>query len=305
MRHDFAPVGTASPRIVLEIPPLPAIEVLLFIITILLFRLIWLISEGLIILRRGVAKDGLAFAVGDKEERPVRTRGRSASGTPPQSKLSARVLRTSHKMFEQCYLGDEDIDVGKFIEASLHYGDKVLTRMGSFTVITVREIHANVDKIKHTYQLNPDKYRSMQALLEAECTSDMHQPGGLLSDPSAAMGLLWARRGLLFWVCLFKKRIDQAGSRPGTPTAGKSEAALPAEAFEEAMASYTGWVTRNTFMLATRAFPGWQEIELAWAPDREDAITDMTDFVNVLDPLLDRMDNIIRTLDLNDQRKSI
>lgn len=47
-------------------------------------------------------------------------------------------------------------------------------------------------------------FQSMQQMLQEECSSGMHAPGGILADPSAAIGLLWARRGLLFWVCLFR-----------------------------------------------------------------------------------------------------
>ena len=205
-----------SSRIVLEIPPLPAIEVLLFIIAILLSRGIYLMSEGIVILRKAAADGGLARLTRKEDERsPPAPRERRLSvdrgpstPEPRPARNVERSLKTSCSMFEACFLAEQDMDVGKFMDACRWYGDRVLATMGNFTLIIVREIHANMDKVKHTYQLNPDKYRSMQALLEAECSSDMHQPGGVLSDPSAAMGLLWARRGLMFWVSLFRQHID-------------------------------------------------------------------------------------------------
>ena len=192
------------------------------------------------------------------------------------------------------------------MESCRWYGDKVLTRMGNFTLIIVREIHANMDKVKHTYQLNPDKHNSMHALLEAECSSDMHQSGGVLSDPSAAMGLLWARRGLLFWIFLFRKELEK-GSRPPTPSNVLNEPSsnYAIAAYEESLGPFNGWVTRNTFHLTSRAFPEFREIEKTLASSHEDASKDMLEWVEVLVPLLDRMDAVIRKLDLNDERKSI
>ena len=55
--------------------------------------------------------------------------------------------------------------------------------------------------------------RSMRELLEAELGAQMHQPGGLLADPSAAMGLLWARRGLEFWIHVFKAKLEEVCAR--------------------------------------------------------------------------------------------
>ena len=53
----------------------------------------------------------------------------------------------------------------------------------------------------------------MRELLEAELGAQMHQPGGLLADPSAAMGLLWARRGLEFWIHVFKAKLEEVCAR--------------------------------------------------------------------------------------------
>ena len=50
--------------------------------------------------------------------------------------------------------------------------------MGPFTVLTIRAIHANADKVKLTYDLAPERHRSMRLLLESEVTAGMHQPGG-------------------------------------------------------------------------------------------------------------------------------
>ncbi|KAL1521654.1 hypothetical protein AB1Y20_021311 [Prymnesium parvum] len=301
-------------RLVIEVPPLPVVELLLVIISLLLARSIWLLSEGRALLSKA-AEGGLAKLTESKssDERPhthALTRGRSASAvsesrTPREPKFTDRVLQTSAKMFEQSMLDEADVDVGKFMDACRWYADKVLMRMGTFTLVTVRETHTNMDKVKQNYELNPDKHRSMRNLLEAECWSDMHQPGGVLMDPSAAMGLLWARRVLMFWICLFRRHMDRSDMRPATPTKESPAQSEVITAYEEALAPFNGWVTRTTFMLASRAFPEWQDIEAVLASNHEDAMADLRSWVQVLEPLLERMDNIIQDLDLNDMRKSI
>ncbi|KAL3921372.1 MAG: hypothetical protein SGPRY_004926, partial [Prymnesium sp.] len=285
-----------SPRLVLELPPLPAVEVLLALIAVLLARMVWLLASLLAILRKA------------SEETHTDLKATLRSGLSPKLPKEARVterrLLTSAKMFEQCMLGDADVDVQKFMDACRWYGEQILTRMGPFTMITVREIHANMDKVKHTFQLDPEKHRSMRALLEAECSSNMHQPGGILADPSAAMGMLWARRGLMFWVCLFHKHMDNGEKRlaaGGQPQLSLHTTVL--NAYEEALAPFNGWVSRNTFMLATRTFPEWRDIEATWASNHEDAIDDMSAWVRILEPLLSRMFAIIKALDLDDLRK--
>jgi len=65
--------------------------------------------------------------------------------------------------------------------------------------------------VEQSFELAP--VRSMRELLEAELGAQMHQPGGLLADPSAAMGLLWARRGLEFWIHVFKAKLEEVCAR--------------------------------------------------------------------------------------------
>mmetsp|Transcript_7356 Transcript_7356/g.15378 ORF Transcript_7356/g.15378 Transcript_7356/m.15378 type:complete len:100 (-) Transcript_7356:209-508(-) len=99
--------------------------------------------------------------------------------------------------------------------------------------------------------------------------------------------------------------MDHSDMRPATPTKESPAQSEVITAYEEALAPFNGWVTRTTFMLASRAFPEWQDIEAVLASNHEDAMADLRSWVQVLEPLLERMDNIIQDLDLNDMRKSI
>ena len=58
----------------------------------------------------------------------------------------------------------------------------------------------------------------------------------------------------------------------------------PIAAYEESLGPFNGWVTRNTFMLATRAFPPWPTIEATFAANRDEAVNDLTAWVQAHSP---------------------
>eukprot|EP00964_Phaeocystis_antarctica_P006389 scaffold3458_cov66-Phaeocystis_antarctica.AAC.4 len=64
-------------------------------------------------------------------------------------------------------------------------------------------------KIDTSLQLDAVAYCSMRALLTAEVDAGMHQEGAILANPSAAMGLLWARRGLSFWLEIYRLSLPE------------------------------------------------------------------------------------------------
>ncbi len=125
------------------------------------------------------------------------------------------MLRFSAQSFAECMLDEDDVDVPRFIAACRGYVD-VLHRLGPFTMISIREVQSNMVKEETAFGVDPQRLVSMRALLEEEVKSHTHSPGGVLADPSAAMGLLWARRGLAFWLSLFTPHVDEyLRGRPG------------------------------------------------------------------------------------------
>ena len=73
-------------------------------------------------------------------------------------------------------------------------------------------------------------------------------------------------------------------------------------AYEEVMLPYNGWLTRNSFALATRAVPaGFPML----APTEDKLREDLEEWVTRVGELLERMRSILIELDLEDQRKSL
>jgi len=227
------PTG-ASTQLVITIPPIPVTEVLLAIIAVLLFRMCRLLKD---IAHSNRVLAGLEPAVHrapqlalpgslTTDDGAPSPRASFGPGDTPQMAISERQrpLQLSAQLFEQALHGEEDVLVPAFIAACRNYCN-VLNIIGPFTMLTVKEVHSNMAKIETSLELDSKSYRSMKALLKAEKATGMHQAGGVLTDPSAAMGLLWSRRGLGFWLEIYRQIVDPTGARVLSSTRTKSKSA--------------------------------------------------------------------------------
>ena len=229
MRGSSSGSSSSSSSITIEIPAIPITEALLFVLCILLWRACALLKDiarntagGALVAKSTQQPMGQREAAVSPRSLPwarapsaPNAAAPTAAGSPPSPLLPPppieRFLRSSSTYFADSLLGHGDVDVNKFITACRHFAT-VLEKAGPFTMLSIRETHSNIAKIENTYLLDPDRFRSMMAMLEEECTSGMHGRGAsvqALADPSAAIGLLWARRGLLFWVALFRPHVER------------------------------------------------------------------------------------------------
>ena len=183
------------------------------------------------------------------------------------------------------------------------YADCVLQRMGPFTLLSIREVHSNMRKVQLTHDIDPSTLGTMRAILQREIAGAMHQPGGLIADPSAAMGLLWARRGLAFWVHFY--RACEAHEASGEEAQSFAIQRAVTAAYEAELQPHNGWVTRHSFALATRTAGEWDAIRAKLAPTDTALRDDLQSWLRAVVPLLERMGALQKALDLEDTRKSI
>ena len=149
--------------------------------------------------------------------------------------------------------------------------------------------------------------RSMRALLESELEKAIHGKGGIIADPSAAMGLLWVRRGLMFWARLFDleaRRLMDNQFRLGEPGTFMAQTTL---AYEMEISDFHGWVARKAFLMSVRAAPEWDLLcERAGLPsDRKQLAEELRSWAKVLDGLDKRMRTLHTKYDLDDRRRTI
>ena len=170
-------LGMEPTRLVIDIPAIPLTEALLALIACLLLRACSLLSE---IARSNKqlaeVSEVQAVAAVARQRRPTPqplAEGRVGSSSPTLERL--RPIMVSAEAFEKCLLGDDDdVQVPLFMAACKCYCN-VLNVIGPFTLLTVREVHANMAKIDTSLQLDAVAYCSMRALLTAEVDAGMHQ----------------------------------------------------------------------------------------------------------------------------------
>lgn len=78
---------------------------------------------------------------------------------------------------------------------------------------------------------------TLAMLLSSEADSGIHKPGGILKDPSGAVGFLWMRRSIAYQHALFKSIIE--GAEP-------KDAAF--EAYKSTLMAYHGAIMRRLYM---------------------------------------------------------
>ena len=273
-------------------------EVSVVAIALLLWRLIHIMEEAVRVMRA---------ANHDVKEHPTTVgpttmvddlREESVSDRSSEMDDSESPLRHSAEQFKHCLLGDSDIDVRQLMNACYDYM-QVLSVMGKFAKSLRKQVDGNMDKISSgLYRCDPDKYASMKALLQAENDADKHKPDAVLADPSAAMGLLWMRRALMFWNALYDKIHKTEGKDVELKEYG-------AEAYEQTLRPFNGFISRQSFksMVLSR-MPGWGEVRPKLSP-KATIQADMSDWMDIVSKVIERMEAIQKEANLEDLRKSI
>ena len=225
-----------------------------------------------------------------------------------------RMLRGTAAAFERCLLGEDDVDVGEFMEACALHAETIGT-LGRFTKLAVREVHANVRKIRKPFSRDPQRFKSMRALLQEEKNIRGHTAATGLVDDSAAMGLLWSRRGLSYWIEMLTQIVENNGAlakevfQPSkkkhhrrTSSSGTKSAL---KAYEESLEAFNGYAGKRIFKMAAKLIPSWREMAPKLAPSAEMLIEDVTIWLKPVEQTVQRMVALHEETDLEDWRKSM
>lgn len=207
-------------------------------------------------------------------------------------------LEHSRNQFRACLMGPDDVNVEKFMNACQTYAE-TLKILGGFAGPMIREVNNQMKKICQTYQKDPDKHKSMKALLQAEVDAGRHKEGAILDDPSSAMGLIWARRALVFWVHLYEQVLKvENGEQPDLKKCAQV-------AYEASLKPFNGFVSRRSFSsMVIGRFPEWKKMRARLAP-RQRMQADLSNWVTEVKALVYRMETIQKEAGLEDRRKSI
>jgi hypothetical protein len=133
--------------------------------------------------------------------------------------------------------GDADVNVYRLIKLVRAF-IVIIERLGRFASISITEAVSNVGKIEDGIAAASETGRggSLIALLRSEVNAGMHGKGGILQDPSAAMGVLWIARFLMFW-----QEICHLRSQPLPPSGESIPLALTIDgAYKHLLLPYHG-----------------------------------------------------------------
>eukprot|EP00191_Tetraselmis_sp_GSL018_P017594 CAMPEP_0177595806 /NCGR_PEP_ID=MMETSP0419_2-20121207/10600_1 /TAXON_ID=582737 /ORGANISM="Tetraselmis sp., Strain GSL018" /LENGTH=294 /DNA_ID=CAMNT_0019087385 /DNA_START=123 /DNA_END=1007 /DNA_ORIENTATION=+ len=221
----------------------------------------------------------------------------SSETTSDAAETVKRPLKNTAEEFEKCFLGSDDVDVQNFMQACLEYA-KVLQKLGRFTASLVREAHSNISKIDQTYHMDPERFRTMRALLQGELDNGRHKSAPVLDDPSSAIGLLWARRALTFWATLYAAL--QTESEDSYHCFKKAAE----QSYDKTLKPFNGFVSRSSFGMVLKGMPSWNKLKPRFESG-EFLLEDMEFWAQTVQKLASIMEKIHDELNLADTRKSL
>ena len=212
-----------------------------------------------------------------------------------------RLKNIGDRIARSCH-GDDDVDVGALVEV-VHAFVKMLEvgSLGAFGTLTRQEALSNLHKLTAGCTAAGATGGSLLGVLRAEKRNGIHGAGGVLKDPSAAMGVLWIARFLGFW-----EEIVLMRAQPPPPDGSLVTLRTTIEgAYQHTLLPYHGWMTEKAFQAAVMASPEWEAVRPDFAPTEELYREDVGTFVAASQPLLKRINAALTQLDLFDTRKSV
>ena len=219
---------------------------------------------------------------------------------PKIEEARPRVRKSTTKCTQQdvlpsltgCLKGDADVDL-EIMFKGVRQMMLALEALGPWTCIAVQQMRANMAKIEKSTavaSLHPGQPRLLLTILDYEMRAQLHKPGGLLVETSAANGAMWLLRFLTLW------RDMWSIPRPDTFTEAVNIA------YDKSLRRYHSWLVQNTFSVAVAAVPSWDE-----ARDALDGLDvageeGLMNSIIALDPVLKRMEKALRERDMWDER---
>jgi len=151
-------------------------------------------------------------------------------------RADATQFRRNAKQFRGCLINGKDVDIARFCVATRAYCD-ILHQFGRFSGPSIANVKQCLEKVeaaqhdlmRHAPPRQRRALRSLKGLLKAELAleSPIHK-GSVLHDPSAAIGLLWVRRGLYMWLETFQQQVEALKKRIKLAKKGSQGSGAPA-----------------------------------------------------------------------------
>lgn len=195
--------------------------------------------------------------------------------------------------------GGQHVDVDELLRACKVFA-KIIRDIGHTSA--ARDMENNICKAEATYRAAPpDQRHSLALLLQLERDSGIHGEGGKLSDPSAAMGLLWLRRSLAFQSEMYRAILKS-----------KDPSDAARDAYRLHLQPFHGWALRQLFSVSFSSMPrrdilaklgGFQSQKFGDIEERA-TVEDLKWLVSVWQPILTQWQRTFEELGLEDVRRA-
>lgn len=192
---------------------------------------------------------------------------------------------------------DNSLDTKLFLETVSHL-PAFIDCLGSrvFSVIKT-DINGNITKIRAVYTKDPQRYITLQHILEAE----REDHGSEWPKVGATLALMWLKRGLRF-IQILLQSIADGEKDERNPNSMKVNIT---KAYEGALEKYHGWVVRRIFKGVLLAAPYRSDFFKALSKGQEvkeeDCLADvrhfLVNFTATVDAIYDMYTNLNAELD--------
>jgi hypothetical protein len=211
------------------------------------------------------------------------------------SKLDLRTSKLDEviRSFVRVCHGDK-IDTARLLKACRAHNE-LLKLGGAALFLVAKDLESNIDKAEALFKKSPKECQNLTSLLAHEKKSGIHN-GSVLSDSSAAVGLLWIRRSLAFQSQLFQAVIWDREPRDAAH-----------EAYQQQLSPYHGWVLRTVFPASFAQFPNRGEFLSVFSEVDDEleytVVKKLRALVAVWGPLLSEWTEAFKALGLEDLRR--
>jgi len=185
----------------------------------------------------------------------------------------------------------EEISVPQLLETGEAFM-RILEAMGPAMKIGRMDFGNNMRKTRTWYAADPAGRATLHAFLAAEKAAGIHRPGGVLKDPSGAIGTLWMRRTFEFIICIFERLLEGA-TMPEAVRGG----------YADALERFHGRLLRGTFSVVFRGVPSREVFLRALEVSDETITRSVRALCLVSRPACARMRAVAESLDLEDTRR--
>ena len=223
--------------------------------------------------------------------------GQPALAIPPSKLKGSKVsLRESARRIRSSLLSRDDVEVSKFISGAEEFVRSV-ERFGDFTRSGVDDARKNLRRV----DAGRGGLSSMRAMLMNEVRRGSRRPEGGPARSSPAEALLWSRLSLKLWVEIFKDHL-RARSKQSLQDATRN-------GFQRSLARYLDRFGRAAFNVASRQTPDWDEVRQRTHLGCDNGVCsdeqltgELKTFVEQVEPVLDRMTTLQKSVGLEDPR---